>query len=238
MLNGSIVKSKVVIGSLSNMEYDLWIAGKQVTSDNCKDLAEFEGVSGSVIYDPQSNILTLENATIDTTSPNAIDSRIDNLTINLIGTNRLVTANTSTLRITKPLTITGGGTLNVNSLSSCGILVIHTDLTITDCIVTAVGHEGITGAYGSDGKLLIKNATVTAEGKDGSICDFGSLTLEGCAITQPAGAAFDPSEKAVALNGEKVTSEVVITPQSTDYDLQICGTQVTSDNCGDLTICD
>ena len=238
VLNGSIVKSKVVIGSLSNMEYDLWIAGKQVTSDNCKDLAEFEGVSGSVIYDPQSNILTLENATIDTTSPNAIDSRIDNLTINLIGTNRLVTANTSTLRITKPLTITGGGTLNVNSLSSCGILVIHTDLTITDCIVTAVGHEGITGAYGSDGKLLIKNATVTAEGKDGSICDFGSLTLEGCAITQPAGAAFDPSEKAVALNGEKVTSEVVITPQSTDYDLQICGTQVTSDNCGDLTIFD
>lgn len=220
------------------INYDLWIAGKQVTSDNCKDLATIDGVSGVVIYSPQSNILTLENAIIDTTSPNAIDSRIDNLTINLIGTNRLVTANTSTLRITKPLTITGGGTLNVNSLSSCGILVIHTDLTITDCIVTAVGHEGITGAYDSGAKLFIRNATVTAEGGNGSISDFASLTLEGCAITQPAGAAFDPSQNAVVLDGEMVTSEVVITPQSTDYDLQICGTQVTPDNCGDLTIFD
>ena len=191
-----------------------------------------------MIYSPQSNILTLENAIIDTTSPCAIDSRIDNLTINLIGTNRLVTANTSTLRITKPLTITGGGTLNVNSLSSCGILVNHTDLTITDCIVTAVGHEGITGAYDSGAKLLIRNATVTAEGKNGSISDFASLTLEGCAITQPAGAAFDPSQNAVVLNGEMVTSEVVITPQSTDYDLEIVGKKVTSDNCGNLTIFD
>ena len=33
-----------------------------------------------------------------------------------------------------------------------------------------------------------------------------------------------------------VTSEVVITPQSTDYDLQICGTQVTSDNCNNLSV--
>ena len=219
--------------------YDLQICGTQVTSDNCKDLAELDGVSGVVIYDPQSNILTLENATIDTTSPNAIDSRIDNLTINLIGTNRLVTANTSTIRITKPLTITGGGTLNVNSLSRCAIYTYNTDLTITDCIVTANGYEGIAGEHDSDGKLLIKNATVTAEGKDGSICDIGSLTLEGCAITQPAGAAFDPSQNAVVLNGEVVTSEVVITPSTvTEYDLKIVGNDVTFDNCGDLTVFD
>ena len=60
--------------------------------------------------------------------------------------------------------------------------------------------------------LTIKNSTVTAEGINGSITDFASLTLDGCAITQPAGAAFDASLKAVALGGAKVTSKVVISP--------------------------
>ena len=60
--------------------------------------------------------------------------------------------------------------------------------------------------------LTIKNSTVTAEGRDGSIIAFASLTLDGCAITQPAGAAFDASLKAVALGGAEVTSKVVISP--------------------------
>ena len=33
-------------------KYDLWIAGVQVTSENCKDLSKIEGVSGTVKYDP------------------------------------------------------------------------------------------------------------------------------------------------------------------------------------------
>ena len=35
--------------------------------------------------------------------------------------------------------------------------------------------------------------------------------MVGCSITQPAGAAFDPSMHCVALNGEVVKSKVVIT---------------------------
>ena len=45
----------------------------------------------------------------------------------------------------------------------------------------------------------------------------------------------DNSQGAIVLNGETVTSEVKIVP-ITKYDLKICGTQVTSGNCGDLSV--
>lgn len=68
--------------------------------------------------------------------------------------------------------------------------------------MNAKGQYGIAGYNGSKEKLLIRNATVTAEGKDGSICDFASLMLEYYNITQPSGATFDESKHAVVLNGE------------------------------------
>lgn len=68
--------------------------------------------------------------------------------------------------------------------------------------MNAKGQYGISVYNGSKEKLLISNATVTAEGKDGSICDFASLTLEYYNITQPSGATFDESKRAVVLNGE------------------------------------
>ena len=107
--------------------------------------------------------------------------------------------------------ITGGGALNVNSQKDCGIYLNNADLTIDDCIVNVKGYYGIAGRDGSNEKLLIRNATVTAEGKQGSICDLASLTLEYSNITQPSGARFDESAHAVVLNGEKVKSKIVIT---------------------------
>ena len=217
--------------------YDLQICGTQVTSDNCGDLSVIPGVSGTVRYDPSQKTLTLKNATINAEAL-CINSLIDNLTIKVSGTNELNSIDAASICFNVTGTITGDGTLNINSQKNCGIYADQTDLTIENCIVNAKGRWGITGWNGSTEKLLIKNATVTAEGKDGSICDFSSLTLEGCAITQPAGAKFDPSQNAIVLNGEKVTSKLVITPQFTVYDLEIVGKKVNSENCGDLTIFD
>ncbi len=214
-------------------EYDLWINGERVTSDNCGDLSVIAGVEveGTVKYDPDSKTLTLEGAKLNTES-NCIKSEIDGLTIKVDGTNEL-NAEYATIAVYAPTTITGGGTLNAESRTDCAIWAPETNLTIKDCIVNAKGKYGITGQVGSKEKLLISKATVTAEGGDGSICDFKEITLEDCAITQPAGATFDESKHAIVLNGEKVTSEVKIV--QTKYDLFICGTQVTSGNCGDLS---
>ena len=208
VVNGERVKGKLVIAP--NI-YDLQIVGIDVTFDNCGDLTVFDGVSGTVKYDPRSNILTLKDATITSTTTNAIVSHIDGLTIELIGTNSLTTNENTTLSFNHPLTLTGGGALNVNSQKECGIFLNNTDLTINNCIVNVKGYYGIAGKEGLNEKLLIRNATVTAEGEQGSICDLNSLTLEYSNISQPSGAAFDESLHGVALGGELVKTQVVIT---------------------------
>ena len=198
--------------------YALEIAGVQVTSANCSDLSVIDSVSGTVKYDPANKVLTLQGATIQINTTKAIKSNIDGLTIKVIGTNNLTTGNNTALYLTEPLTITGGGVLNAKSGGECGIYANETNLTIDGCTVNAKGKWGIAGWNGSSETLTIKNSTVTAEGASNgcSIADFASLTLDGCAITEPAGAAFSTSLHAVALNGEKVKSKVVISKNSTD----------------------
>ena len=193
-------------------DYDLLICGNYVTSDNCNDLSSvIYDVSGTVKYDPDNKVLTLQDATIST-SDFAIVSNIDGLTIKVIGENNLTSVDSPTLYFTKSLSIIGDGVLNVKSNANFAICLDKT-LTIENCTVNAEGVEcGIKG-WGptEDKKLTIRNATVTAVGTNsGSIRDFFELNLIGCLITEPTGATFDESMHAVVLNGEIVKSKVVI----------------------------
>ncbi len=220
-------------------EYDLTICGTKVTSANCNDLSKIDGVSGTAKYDPSSKVLTLQGATISSNTTNAIVSYIDDLTIKVVGTNNLATVGNSTLSFRNPLFILGGGVLNVKSKSECAIYVNGTNLTIENCTVNAEGGAyGIAGNNGENEKLTIRNAKVTAIGTGyGSLCDFAELNMEGCGITQPVGATFSSSKHGVVLNGEIVKSKVVI-QEITKYDLTICGVDVTSANCGNLSVID
>ena len=237
VLNGEIVKSKVVIQEIT--KYDLTICGVEVTSANCNDLSVIDGVSGTVKYNPGKKLLTLQGATISSNTAIAILSYIDGLKINVIGTNNLSTAGNATLSFRNPLTIMGGGVLNAKSQSDCAIYANGTNLTIDNCTVNAEsGAYGIAGDNGSSEKFTIRKAKVTAIGKgNGSICDFAELNMEGCGITQPVGATFSSSKRGVVLNGEIVKSKVVI-QEITKYDLTICGVEVTSANCNDLSVID
>ena len=217
-------------------EYDLTICGTKVTSANCNDLSKIDGVSGTAKYDPSNKVLTLQGATISSNTTNAIVSYIDDLTIKVIGTNNLATVGNSTLSFRNPLFILGGGVLNVKSKTECAIYANGTNLTIENCTVNAEGGSyGIAGNNGENEKFTIRNAKVTAIGTGyGSICDFAELNMEGCGITQPVGATFSSSKHGVVLNGEIVKSKVVI-QEITKYDLTICGVDVTSANCNDLS---
>ena len=241
-LNGKLVKTTVKIEPKQTETYDLTIAGVKVTRGNCNDLSVIDGVSGMVKYDHATTTLTLDNADIDGGNEIAIYSKdVNHLTIKLIGNNKVI-ANTTTITNNKPMTITGGGTLDVESTKDCAIFANKTDLTIENCTVNAKGVQyGIAGYNGNSGEdLIIRNATVTAEGNGAqSIGDFATLTLDGCAITQPADAAFDASLRGVALNGELVKTSVKIEPRQTEtYDLTIAGVKVTRDNCNDLSVID
>ena len=108
-------------------------------------------------------------------------------------------------------------------MSDCAFYAIETDLIIDNCVVNAKSKlYGISGNSSTSEKLIINHATVTAEGTErGSIRDFAAFTLIGCNITQPAGAAFDPAKRCVALNGEMVKSKVVITKDPTAIETPI-----------------
>lgn len=88
---------------------------------------------------------------------------------------------------------------------------MKSSLTVEGVKLYAEGDWGIAGYDGKSGEILsLRNAYVEATGSKGSICDLQNLVFDGCAITQPAGAAFDANRHAVVLNDEVVTDKVVI----------------------------
>ena len=233
-LNGAVVTDRVVIDAIS---YGLQIAGVDITSKNYDKINTIDGVSGTVYYDHLTNTLTLNNATIDANANQGIYyNATPDFTIEVFGTNNIKSSRAA-IFLLKPTTIKGDGTLNTTSADGCGIYVIKSALTIKDCTVNAIGNWGIAGQSGATNETVtIRNATVTAQGKDGSICDIANLTLLETAILAPDGAAYDSSRKCVALNGTKVTDKVVIHPFTCG--IEIAGTPVTLDNCNDLSVID
>lgn len=218
--------------------YGIDIIGVPVTSENCNDLSVIDGVSGTVKYNPTTKTLTLENATIDAGNKGQAISNNDvsNLNIQVTGTNSIKSSRAA-ITLRKPTTIKGDGTLKTTSADNCGIFVYKSALTIEDCTVNTIGNWGIAGQSGDTNETLtIRNATVTAQGKEGSICDISKLTLDNVAITSPTGAAYDSSLQGVALNGKVVTDIVAVLPLT--YGIKIAGTDVTPNNCNDLSVID
>ena len=209
LLNGELVTDKVVIEPDS---YGFKIAGVKVTSLNCKDFSVIDGVDGKISYDPETNTLTMEDVTINTTNFNGIvNNNVMDMKINLVG-NNTITTNRACITINETSTISGSGTLRLKSSSDCG-LYMNSSLTVEDVKLYAEGKYGVAGNDGKSGEILtLRNAYVEATGSDGSICDLQNLILDGCSITQPTGAAFDANVHAVALNGKMVTDKVVIEP--------------------------
>jgi len=218
----------MVDGKITN--YALYIADKKVTSATCDDLSEIDGVEGKVSYDHSTKTLTLDNATIKTSDKVAISIN-QAMNIKVVGKckvdagDRTAIASTEPFRIYSERNELDDQCLDVVS-GDCAIFMSHTDLIIENCTVntkgTGSGGVGIAGNYSEDkSTLTIKGdyTRVTAEGKVGSICSIVKLTLDGCAVTQPKGAAFDASLQGVALNGELVTSKVVIekTPSAIEH---------------------
>ena len=208
VLNGELVTDKVVIEPDS---YGFEIAGKKVTKKNCKDLSVIDGVDGKISYDPETNTLTMEDVTINGADINGIVNRyVEGMKIKLVG-NNTITTNNACITINKTSIISGSGTLRLKSSSDCGLYMKSSSLTVEGIKLYAEGKYGVAGKDGISGEILtLRNAYVEATGSKGSVCDLQNLVFDGCAITQPAGAAFDANRHAVVLNGEVVTDKVVI----------------------------
>ena len=222
---GNVITDEVVITPVE--EYGLEIAGVKVTSANCSDLSVIPGVKGKVSYDPATKTLTLEDASIDGGELHHGIGSKDQLTCVIKGEVSITSNNTSAMGAYSNAIIKGNGQLTLKSREGSGIYT-EAALLIEGCTVYAEGYcgiagyaegyWGITGKSGKSGKsgesLTIRNATVTAKGTEGSICDLASFKLEGCEITKPAGAIWNASKRAVCdASGNVITDEVVISPK-------------------------
>ena len=232
VLNGEMVTDKVVI---EPDYYGIEIAGEDVTSLNCKDLSVINGVDGKISYNPGTKTLTMEDVTINTTgNVGILNKDVEGMQIKLVG-NNTITINDACIQTYKTSTISGSGTLRLESDGLCGLYVRSSSLTVEGVKLYTEGKWGIAGYDGKSGEILtLRNAYVEATGSIGSICDLQDLVLDGCTITQPEGAAFDANNHAVVLNGETVTDKVVIEPVY--YGIEIAGEKVTSLNCKDLSV--
>ena len=222
--------------AMAQDSYGFKIADVEVTSENSADLSVIEGVEGKISYNPETNTLTMQDATIDNVDNGIfINSSSEGLNIEVLGDNSITTENVCITGWNKPCNISGSGTLRLKSAESAGIYAYNSQAVI---VGIKLYTEGLYGIGGNDGEsreeLIVRNAYVEATGSNGSICDFQNVVLDGCSITQPAGAAFDANVHAVALNGVKVTDKVVIKPDN--YGILIAGKDVTTQNCADLSI--
>ena len=217
-------------------KYGFKVAGVDVTNDNYLNLTEINGVSGKVYFDPSTRTLTLDNATIEADTYNAIlNETCDNLLIKLLGTNTINVTRAAGLYMCESTTIVGGsGSKLTIKNDRCAVLFEGCPLAISNCWLEVEGGWGISANDNvAEEVLTIRNSHVEATGSEGSISDIANLELEGCHIDIPLNAAYDADKKAVALNGETVTSKVVIEPNS--YGINIADKPVTTLNYKDLT---
>ena len=236
--------------------YNLLIGGKKVTSENCGDLTAIEGVKGKAKYDPASNTLTLDNATITTTAEKAAGvglwNSIKDLKVVLIGENTITSEKSGGMVNYEKLTFTGAGKLTITGAMSgnedyCYGILNPSTVTVDGCTLEISGGvNGITSGRWKFNKcnVRVKGNGTTKDEYKGSMGRLGYVPeFTDCKITAPAGAEWKELKKSgytfqsLFANGKVVTDWVTIKPNAApeNYNILICGKKITSENCGDLT---
>ena len=223
--------------------YDIEVGGIQVTSVNIDDVLG----DGRVSYNPSTKKLTLNNATvsIDENTEYGIYNEIDNLVIEVKGTNLLESKQWTALYSRNSVHFQGTGTLQLKG-KSWGL---YTDSSCPSITLSGGVHlicegekNGLNGFYDSRRRVWIPtlelsgtNTILEAEGAEGSITNLKNLTLnDGLSFITPSGAGFLVDKHAVVdANGNVITGRVVISKPlgiATSID-QVTSekTQVTSD---------
>ena len=221
--NGSAVTGEVKI-ALGDT-YPLTIAGVAVNSANASNITG-TGISGSVKFNKSTNTLTLNNVNITKTGAIGINSELADLKIELVGSNAISNGDSySSIYSTANVTITGSGSLTTSfNIQAKG------NLTIENTTLTSGGRlRG--AATGSSSTLIVDNSHVTVNTSSSMwpITEFGSLVLEGCAITTPAGADFSSADGRLFVGSSEYKGKLVIEPAE-NLGITVAGVAVTSKN--------
>ena len=143
---------------------------------------------GGVEYNCITKTLTLKNLTITCSGNNvrAIRSNISGLTVRFVGTNTITTTSAAGLRFEANTTITGSGTVTVNSDETALYVYKKTTVTIKgeDRNRLTLNLDGKYGIQGEDGKSsekvsIQRYVTLTAKATSNALKYLNDLTVNG-----------------------------------------------------------
>ena len=194
------------------------IAGK--TYDVSGQL-EGPGITGSIVYDAENKILTLDNAHI-THHETALFNEVEDLRLVVKGDCSIHVYNTATsagICTNFPMLITGGGRLTIDApgvgllLNTCATFTVS----IEDCTLDVRGGTyGIKGCYTST--FSIRNATVHAVGNtydySFALGHWGQILLADCTFAEPSGAHIGlyKHENVVLDAAGRAAREILVRP--------------------------
>ena len=204
--------------------YDLYVAGNQVTSSNINKLSQLKGVKGgSITYNPSENVLTLNNAIIEVTEGQGISLGVGGITVKIVGKNT-IKGGVAALHVKSSATITGTGQLMLEG-QDYGIRLINrmTRFIINGgAVVKAKG--GYFGILAGD---IVNRLGITGEstqlyafGNEGAICNFDNIGInEPLEIIRPFNAKVVDGTVVDAqgniVKGEWVAIKKKVTPTKT-----------------------
>ena len=236
------------------VKYELWIAGKQVTSENCTNISKengFEGVTiaegGECRYDKEKCTLFMKNVTIEAGDGHSAvaNGSIFNLRIQLEGKNYLKTTNRSALYNGAEIMIIRGEEgkteLVVTSRDSAAVCVKQT-VSVEYIDFTATGKWGVWGKDPTDQlcnfALHFAKGTITATGKEENECavsnvwemGYDDVLIREPIITPTVGGYKWPVKFFVDQKGNKVKSIQF----DRRYPLYLTTGYVDVDNCNNI----
>ena len=235
-------------------KYELWIAGKQVTSENCTNISKengFEGVTiaegGECRYDKEKCTLFMKNVTIEAGDGHSAvaNGSIFNLRIQLEGKNYLKTTNRSALYNGAEIMIIRGeegkAELVVTSRDSAAVCVKQT-VSVEYIDFTATGKWGVLGKAPThplcNFALHFAKGTITATGAEENECavsnvwemGYDDVLIREPIITSTDGGYKWPVKFFVDQTGKKVKKITF----DRKYALNITTGCVDVDNCNNI----
>ncbi len=230
------------------VKYQLWIAGKQVTSENCQNIDSehgFKGVTGGECrYDKEKNTLFMTGVTIAPgDDKSAIANYIEYLTIKVAGENRWNTTNRAAIYNSGLESFIigeeGKASLEVTSTDSAAVFVNYT-LGVQDIDFIAKGKWGVLGKapndQGCNFSICSAKGKITAtstQDEVSAIMNLWGLNDQDMLTVKPKESEYYFDSKAFLDKSGKKVKEVEFDRKYVLYIGQ--SVQVDADNCKDLT---
>ena len=193
-------------------KYNLFVKGEQVTSDNCSDILG----DGTMSYNDTTKTLTLNNANITYEEEHILSIHQD-LVINCVGTNTFIAtgANNGIEEFGGDVTITGSGSLSINSDEGAAIYT-QNDLTIQGGCVVTVQTDNLYAIELSGGTLTVDGATLIAKGNgtNPTIIECDELIMLNGVSIRTAHTYDATTHQFLTAGGEEATDMIVIEPTS------------------------